>query len=124
MSVIDTKTLKTIKQIPVQHYPAGAGFYAERRRMYVGNTADSTVSVIDADRLEVIATVPAKMAAGSLGSDPIRDRVYCVNFGDASMTITSTGRPASRIGEIRLTTRRARSRWTRRAAGPTSRTRS
>ena len=81
MSVVDTTSLKTIKQIPVQHYPAGAGFYPERRKVYVGNTAEGTVSVIDADRLEVIATVPAKTAAGSLGSDPVRDRVYCVNFG-------------------------------------------
>ena len=101
VSVIDTATLKTVKQIPVQHYPAGAGFYPERRKVYIGNTADNTVSVIDADRLEVIATVPAKMAAGSLGSDPVRDRVYCVNFGDASMTVID-GQSNEPIGEIKL----------------------
>ncbi len=56
--VLDSKTYKQVKSIPVGHIPRGMSVSRDGSRLYVANTWDDSVSVIDARSQEVVATWP------------------------------------------------------------------
>ena len=57
VSVINTQTLKEIKQIEVGEKPEGISTHIDDRHVYVANWFDGTVSVIDAQTLSIVDTI-------------------------------------------------------------------
>ena len=57
ISVVDTQSLKEIKQIEVGDKPEGISTSLDDRHVYVANWFDGTVSVVDAKSLMLIKTI-------------------------------------------------------------------
>jgi YVTN family beta-propeller protein len=67
VSVIDTKTLKSLAVIDVGDKPEGISTHPDGASVYVANWFDNNVSVIDAKTLKVIQTISTGEGSRAFG---------------------------------------------------------
>src|SRR5262249_20842263 len=75
---------KVVSTIPVGAEPLTVAIHPNRKRVYVTNQIDGTMSVIDARRRRVVATVPIGNDALGAADHPDGSRVHVNPFGEQS----------------------------------------
>jgi YVTN family beta-propeller protein len=87
LDVVDAKTLKVTKSIPLSGHPNNISIGKDGRRVYVGiNVAPGAVDVIDTTSLEKVKSIPVKGAVHNTYVTP--DGKYVVSGSIVSKTIT------------------------------------
>ena len=87
LDVVDAKTLKVTKSIPLSGHPNNISIGKDGRRVYVGiNVAPGAVDVIDTTSLEKVKSIPVKGAVHNTYVTP--DGRYVVSGSIVSKTIT------------------------------------
>jgi YVTN family beta-propeller protein len=82
-SVVDLKTLRTIKKIEVGDNPDAVAYDAKRGELYVFNHSGNSVTVIDARKQDVVTTIPLGGSPEFPAVDSVASRIY-VNLEDKS----------------------------------------
>src|SRR5262249_16508759 len=82
-SVVDLKTLKTIKKLDVGKNPDAVAYDSKRNEVYVFNHTGDSVTVIDAKEAKVLVTIPLGGSPEFPAVDAANGRVY-VNLEDKS----------------------------------------
>jgi len=92
VSVVDIATNTIVSTISVGNGPVGVAVHPNGSRVYVANSASSTVSVINTTSFTVTATIA--LAAGSnpygIAVSPDGSKVYTANNGGSSLSEIST----------------------------------
>ncbi|MDG4822944.1 FG-GAP-like repeat-containing protein [Asanoa sp. WMMD1127] len=80
--VLDRKTLREIKRIPVGHEPTSMAVNPVTRKLYLVNNGplSYSVAVIDLDSLTVKATIPITQGPGEIAVNTRINRVYVTNW--------------------------------------------
>jgi YVTN family beta-propeller protein len=87
LDVVDEKTLKVIRSVPLSGHPNNIAIGKDGRRVYVSiNVAPGAVDVVDTNSLEKVNTIPVKGAVHNTYVTP--DGKYVVSGSIASKTIT------------------------------------
>src|SRR6202166_314564 len=87
LDVVDTKTLKVIRNIPLSGHPNNISISKDGRRVYVGiAVAPGAVDVIDTASMERVKSIPVKGAVHNTYVTP--DGKFVVSGSIASKTIT------------------------------------
>ncbi len=87
LDVVDGKTLKVTKRIPLSGHPNNISIGKDGRRVYVGiNVAPGAVDVIDTASLEKVKSIPVKGAVHNTYVTP--DGKYVISGSIASHVIT------------------------------------
>src|SRR5215470_15620175 len=87
LDVVDAKTLKVTRSIPLSGHPNNISIGKDGRRVYVGiNVAPGAVDVIDTTSLEKVKSIPVQGAVHNTYVTP--DGKYVVSGSIASRTIT------------------------------------
>jgi YVTN family beta-propeller protein len=87
LDVVDTKTLKVIRRIPLTGHPNNISISKDGRRVYVGiAVAPGAVDVIDTASLEKVKSIPVKGSVHNTYVTP--DGKYVVSGSIPSKTIT------------------------------------
>jgi YVTN family beta-propeller protein len=87
LDVVDAKTLKVTRSIPLSGHPNNISIGKDGRRVYVGiNVAPGAVDVIDTTSLEKVKSIPVKGAVHNTYVTP--DGKYVVSGSIVSKTIT------------------------------------
>lgn len=74
-------------RVKVGSMPDALAIDNNRRRIYVANYADNSVTVLDADTLKTVTTVPVGRTPQALAIDPVRQRVYVANTHDSTVSV-------------------------------------
>jgi YVTN family beta-propeller protein len=82
-SVVDLKTLRTIKKVDVGRNPDAVAYNPKRDEVYVFNHSGNSVTVLDAKEAEVVTTIPLEGSPEFPAVDAEKGRVY-VNLEDKS----------------------------------------
>jgi len=83
VSVVDLKTLKTIKKLDVGENPDAVAYDRKRGEVYVFNHSAASTTVIDARNARVMATIPLGGSPEFAAVDSAEGRIY-VNLEDKS----------------------------------------
>jgi YVTN family beta-propeller protein len=93
LDVVDAKTLKITRSIPLTGHPNNISIGKDGRRVYVGiNVAPGAVDVIDTTSLERVKSIPVKGAVHNTYVTP--DGRYVVSGSIVSKTITVIDAPS------------------------------
>jgi YVTN family beta-propeller protein len=79
VSVVDTRTLNTVKEIQVGEGPASAAYSELANAVYVSLTDAGSVAVIDAKTLELISTIKADAGIAEIAVAPGGRYVFILN---------------------------------------------
>lgn len=79
--IVDTRTLKLVKKIPVGIAPEHLAFSPDGRYYYQGNPANDSVSVIDMASLTVIKTITGLAEPLNVTFTPDGSKAYIGNYG-------------------------------------------
>ena len=99
LRVVDTKSGRLIKTIPVGHVPRGVTISQDQKRIFVANSWDDTVSVIDAGTLRSIRLIKAGFEPISVAVDHASATLYTANrtSNDISVIDLITGSEKKRL---------------------------
>jgi DNA-binding beta-propeller fold protein YncE len=88
LNVIDTKTMKVIKNYPLAPCggPTGLALDAKNQRLFTVCRENKGMSVVDINSGKVIATLPIGQGVDAVAYDPETHYVFCSN-GDSTTTI-------------------------------------
>jgi YVTN family beta-propeller protein len=90
VSVIDTKTDKVIRTIPVGSEPYGVAASRDGRKVYVANSASNTVSVINTATNKVRATIPVGTGPFGVAVTPDGSKAYVSNLDANTVSVINT----------------------------------
>jgi YVTN family beta-propeller protein len=99
LRVVDSRSRKVVKTLPVGHVPRDVTLSADGKRLYVTNSWVDTVSVIDADKLQIIGAVKTGFEPISAVPDLKDQTLYVANrlSNDISVIDLRTGQEIKRL---------------------------
>jgi YVTN family beta-propeller protein len=99
LRVVDSRSRKVVKTLPVGHVPRDVTLSADGKRLYVTNSWVDTVSVIDADKLQIIGAVKTGFEPISAVPDLKDQTLYVANrlSNDISVIDLRNGQEIKRL---------------------------
>jgi YVTN family beta-propeller protein len=99
LRVVDARSQKVVKTLPVGHVPRDVAISADGKRIYVTNSWVDTVSVIDADKLAIIGTLKTGFEPISAVPDLKNQTLYVSNrlSNDISVIDLRSGQEIKRL---------------------------
>jgi YVTN family beta-propeller protein len=99
LRVVDSRSRKVVKTLPVGHVPRDVTLSADGKRLYVTNSWVDTVSVIDTDKLQIIGAVKTGFEPISAVPDLKDQTLYVANrlSNDISVIDLRNGQEIKRL---------------------------
>lgn len=84
---LDGSTGAELGRTPVGGYPLDVAVSPARKRAYVTNNADNTLSVIDTESMQVLTTVAIGLGPVAVATEPKTQRIYVTHTDDDTLWV-------------------------------------